>query len=445
MTRQANALLVILVAFLLAWWLRFGYVALPEPYLIAMLVTLAVASIVLPATGAFRRDFEWAVMRRVRRLLAGWAVVVLALVSIAAMLKVTDTYSRIWFGSWVILTTVGLVAVTLLTHAGALRRRRRAQQARNVVLVGAGAAAGRILRRLRDDPATRMNLLACFGEAWNGETVRPVDELREFVQTNRLQEVWIAVPWDRKPLLDAALDALRESVVDVNVVPDLHQYRLLNQNIIEWGGLPVISLAGTPMTGSEERLKAAFDRLAALLLTLLLAPLLLLIALGVRLSGPGPVLFRQPRHGLGGEAIEIFKFRTMKLHTEQTGKVTQAAPGDHRVTAIGRFLRRTSLDELPQLFNVLKGEMSLVGPRPHAIEHNELYKSRIPRYMLRHKVKPGITGWAQVNGFRGLTDTPEKMALRIEHDLWYIQNWSLWLDLKILLMTPLVLMHRNAY
>ena len=145
------------------------------------------------------------------------------------------------------------------------------------------------------------------------------------------------------------------------------------------------------------------------------------------------------------EPIEIYKFRTMRLHREAPGQVTQAGPNDSRVTAVGRWLRRTSLDELPQLINVLKGEMSLVGPRPHAVEHNALYKSRIPRYMLRHKVKPGMTGWAQVNGLRGRTDTPEKMALRIEHDLWYIQNWSLWLDLKILLITPLVLMHRNAY
>ena len=143
--------------------------------------------------------------------------------------------------------------------------------------------------------------------------------------------------------------------------------------------------------------------------------------------------------------MDIYKFRTMKLHREAKGQVTQATENDERVTAIGHFLRKTSLDELPQLFNVLKGEMSLVGPRPHAMEHNDLFKSRIPKYMLRHKVKPGITGWAQVNGYRGQTETKEKMALRIEHDLWYIQNWSLWLDLKILLMTPFVMIHRNAY
>jgi Undecaprenyl-phosphate glucose phosphotransferase len=275
--------------------------------------------------------------------------------------------------------------------------------------------------------------------------VLPITSLPAYIQEHKIHAVWIAVPWEDKALLEVSLDALKESVVDVNVVPDLHQYRLLNQVISQWGGLPVISLAGTPMTGTEARLKAIFDWLGALMLSVLLAPLMLLLALAIKMTSRGPVLFRQKRHGMGGDSIEILKFRSMALHQEGKGQLTQAEPGDARVTAVGRFIRRSSLDELPQLFNVLKGEMSLVGPRPHAIEHNDIFKSRIPRYMLRHKVKPGITGWAQVNGFRGLTDTPEKMAMRIEHDLWYIQNWSLWLDLKILMMTPLVMMHRNAF
>jgi len=444
MTRQANALLVILVSFLLAWWLRFGRTALPEPYLLAILFTLLVAAIVLPATGAFRREFEWAVMRRMRRLVAGWAVVVLVLVSVAAMLKETDTFSRIWFGLWVLITLFGLVVLVLITHASARRARRREQLTRKVVLVGAGESALRVESRLREG-STSMNLVACFGDAWSNAPVQPVGNLAEFVQQHRIQEVWIAAPWEDKTLLDRALGALKETVVDVNVVPDLHQYRLLNQGITEWGGMPVISLAGTPMTDSERRLKSVLDWVVALLLGLILLPLVALIALLIKLSSPGPVLFRQQRHGLGGEPIRIYKFRTMKQHQEQPGQVTQATAGDSRVTWIGKLLRHTSLDELPQLINVLRGEMSLVGPRPHAIEHNELFKSRIPRYMLRHKVKPGMTGWAQVNGFRGITDTPEKMALRIEHDLWYIQNWSLWLDLKILLMTPLVMIHKNAY
>jgi putative colanic acid biosynthesis UDP-glucose lipid carrier transferase len=166
--------------------------------------------------------------------------------------------------------------------------------------------------------------------------------------------------------------------------------------------------------------------------------------LAILLTDGRPVIYRQQRHGIGGEHINTLKFRTMRKSAAEESFV-QAAPGDGRVTRLGHFLRKTSLDELPQLFNVLKGEMSLVGPRPHPLELNEDYKSRIPKYMLRHKVKPGITGWAQVNGYRGQTETSEKMARRIEHDLWYIQNWSLWLDMKILLMTPFVMIHRNAY
>lgn len=445
MTKQANALLIILVSFLLAHILRFGYIALPQTYLVALLLTLFLSSIILPATGAFRSEFEWAFMRRMRRLIAGWAIVVLVLISIAAMLKTTDYYSRIWFGLWILLASFGLVLVMLVSHAAAIRARNRSRQSRKVVLVGAGQAAVRVEEKITNDPSSDMELVARFGEAWSDRPAQPVMNLAAYVGENNIHEVWIAAPWEDKTLLEASLEQLRELVVDVNVVPDLYQYRLLNQGISEWSGLPVINLAGTPMTDAERRLKSLFDRLGAFMLMVLLSPLLLLLAVLIRFSSKGPALFRQKRHGVGGEYIEILKFRSMTLHEEPAGQITQATSSDARITKIGKFLRKTSLDELPQLFNVLKGDMSLVGPRPHAIEHNELYKSRIPRYMLRHKVKPGITGWAQVNGFRGLTDTPEKMAMRIEYDLWYIKHWSLWLDVRILLMTPLAMIHKNAY
>jgi Undecaprenyl-phosphate glucose phosphotransferase len=444
MIKQANTLLIVLVSCLLAYWLRWGYDPLSSGYLVALLLSLLISSIVFPATGAFRREFEWAFMRKLRRLIAGWAVVVLVLVSVAAMLKVTDYYSRIWFGTWVLMCAAGLIAMLLITHAAAVRARKKGRNRRDIVLVGAGETARRVEAQIRNDPLSGMNLVACFGKAWSEHQVLLIEELTAYIDEHGIRGVWIALPWDEKPLLDQCLAALKTSVVDVNVVPDLQQYLLLNQNISEWGGLPVISLSATPMTDSERRLKAAMDWLGALLLTLLLSPLLLAIALAILLSDGRPVIYRQRRLGVGGESIEILKFRTMR---KQAGDATfrQATPDDDRVTAVGRFLRRSSLDELPQIFNVLKGEMSLVGPRPHPLELNAEFKSRIPKYMLRHKVKPGITGWAQVNGFRGQTDTPEKMALRIQHDLWYIQNWSLWLDLKILLMTPFVLVHRNAY
>jgi undecaprenyl-phosphate glucose phosphotransferase len=445
MTKQANALLIIMVSFLFTYWLRWGSQGLPPHYLVALLVSLVIAAIVLPSTGAFRIEFEWAVMRRLRRLIAGWAVVLLILISVAAMLKTTDSYSRIWFGLWTMISSAGLVAVVLITHLAAIRKRNTSRQLNGTVLVGSGAAAARVEDQIRHHPASDMDLLACFGTPWSDQEVLPLAQLAEYVAEHKVKSVWIAAPWQDKKLLDDCLDALRESVVDVQVIPDLEQYRLLNQQITEWGGLPVISLSGTPMTGEERRLKFAFDWLIALMITAILSPIFLLVALMIKLTSSGPVLFRQKRHGVGGEDIEILKFRTMNQQKGGEDAFIQASENDERVTWFGRFLRKTSLDELPQLFNVLKGEMSLVGPRPHPLELNEEYKSRIPKYMLRHKVKPGITGWAQVNGYRGRTETKEKMALRIEHDLWYIQNWSLWLDLKILMMTPFVMIHRNAY
>jgi Undecaprenyl-phosphate glucose phosphotransferase len=222
--------------------------------------------------------------------------------------------------------------------------------------------------------------------------------------------------------------------------------RLLNSSLSEVAGFPVMSLTATRMDGVNELIKDAVDKVLALAILVLVSPLMIAIAIGVKSSSPGPIFFRQRRLGAHGEEINVLKFRTMIVHAEESGRVSQATRGDPRVTAFGAFLRRTSLDELPQFFNVISGEMSIVGPRPHAIEHNEHYKELVKRYMLRHKVKPGITGWAQVNGYRGETDTLEKMAKRVEYDLHYIENWSLWLDLKIIGLTVVRgFSDRNAY
>ena len=436
---------VILLAFLLAFYFRFDSLQLSTAYVIVLLLGLLVSAVIMPATGAFRHEFRWAFLRKTRRLIAGWALVVTSLVTLAAMLKVTSDYSRVWFSYWILLGGVGLFLSQLFELGWLIQRRKHSKQERRVVLVGGGKIGSRVMKQISSDPDGELSLARCFGHDWADEDSHPIEELADFVADEHISEVWVAVPWDDRNLLETALEELNESVVDVSFIPDLYQYRLLNQGIVEWNGMPVINLSGTPMTGTELRLKALFDFIVSLVLLVLVSPVFLLLSLLVRLSSPGPVMFHQKRHGVGGDAIDILKFRTMKLHTEPEGEVVQATRDDDRITAIGRFLRRTSLDELPQLINVLRGEMSLVGPRPHAVEHNESFKSRIPKYMLRHKVKPGITGWAQVNGFRGITDTDEKMALRIEHDLWYIQNWSLWLDIKILLQTPLVMFHRNAF
>src|SRR5690606_32379061 len=222
-------------------------------------------------------------------------------------------------------------------------------------------------------------------------------------------------------------------------------FNLLNHSITEVAGLPVLNLSATPMEGVNGLLKALEDRVLAALILLLIWPVMVAIAIGIKLSSPGPVIFKQHRYGLRGNKIEVWKFRTMTV-CENDDNVTQAKRNDPRVTRFGAFLRRTSLDELPQLFNVLQGRMSLVGPRPHAVAHNEQYRKLIGRYMLRHTVKPGITGLAQINGWRGETDSLDKMQKRVEYDLYYIENWSLWLDLKIIFLTLFKgLRHPNAY
>lgn len=220
----------------------------------------------------------------------------------------------------------------------------------------------------------------------------------------------------------------------------------VSSGTIDLAGIPTAVHPATPVARPDRLLKECTDKLIAAFVLVLASPLLVLLGLGVKLSSPGPVLFRQVRHGWDGRPIEIWKFRSMRLHQDRPGTVTQARRGDPRITAFGAFMRRTSLDELPQFFNVLQGRMSIVGPRPHAVAHSQLYQDLIPDYLLRHRVKPGITGWAQVNGLRGETDTLEKMRLRVEYDLYYIRNWSFWLDLSIMARTACTaLFDRNAY
>ena len=242
------------------------------------------------------------------------------------------------------------------------------------------------------------------------------------------------------------LYALRHHTVNIKLIPDIFGFSLLNHSMTEIAGLPAVNLSDTPMGGGNQLIKALEDRVLAILIIPLIIPLIVLIAIAIKLTSSGPVLFKQKRHGWDGRVINVYKFRTMKLHDEEAGKIAQASKGDSRITPLGAFLRGCSLDELPQFYNVLQGRMSIVGPRPHAVEHNELYKEQVNQYMLRHMVKPGITGWAQVNGLRGETDTLDKMKKRVEYDLFYIENWSLWFDLKIIFLTVFKgFVHKNAH
>jgi putative colanic acid biosysnthesis UDP-glucose lipid carrier transferase len=268
-------------------------------------------------------------------------------------------------------------------------------------------------------------------------------EIASFVKTHRVQLIYLSLPMASQPRIKELLDALKDTTASVYFVPDMFVTDLIQGRTDSVCGLPVISVCETPFKGPAGLLKRGSDLVLATLILLLVSPLMLLIFVAVKLSSPGPAIFTQRRYGLDGQEIVVYKFRSMTV-TEDGGDIEQARKNDSRITRVGAVLRRTSMDELPQFINVLQGRMSIVGPRPHAVAHNELYRTLIKSYMVRHKVKPGITGWAQVNGFRGETDSLEKMEGRIRCDLDYLRNWSLRLDLYIILKTVRLVFRDSA-
>jgi putative colanic acid biosynthesis UDP-glucose lipid carrier transferase len=270
-------------------------------------------------------------------------------------------------------------------------------------------------------------------------------DVAKYVREHGIHSVYIAVPISNASRIQELLTELRDTTASVYFVPDIFSFDLVQPRFVEINGMPALSVTETPLQGLCGVRKRATDVVLAIAAIAVLWPVLLAIGSAVRLSSRGPVIFKQKRYGLNGEEILVFKFRSMTV-CEDGANVVQATRGDRRITRLGQFLRRTSLDELPQIFNVLLGHMSFVGPRPHAVAHNEQYRKLISGYMLRHKVQPGITGWAQVNGLRGETDTVEKMRQRVEYDLEYLRNWSLGLDLQIIVRTiRVVLFDRSAY
>jgi putative colanic acid biosynthesis UDP-glucose lipid carrier transferase len=270
-------------------------------------------------------------------------------------------------------------------------------------------------------------------------------DIAQYVRINAVSNIYICLPIRAEERVLRLMEELRDTTASVYFVPDIFMFDLMRAQLAEIDGIPVVAVCETPFSGMNGVLKRASDIAISSVLIAMLWPVMLAIALGVKFTSPGPIIFKQRRYGLYGERILVYKFRTMSVCEDQ-GTVAQARRGDPRVTRFGAFLRKTSLDELPQLFNVLLGTMSMVGPRPHAIAHNEEYRKLIDGYMLRHKVRPGITGWAQVNGFRGETETLDKMKRRVEYDLHYLRNWSLSLDVTIMLRTArLVVRDSNAY
>lgn len=313
---------------------------------------------------------------------------------------------------------------------------------RRVAIIGVTPTGLAIEKSLWENPTNDIQMLGFFdarsqdrfGYPTRSPVLGEVDELLALARQGLVDEVYLALPLTARDRINHYLYELSDTTVDTYLVPDFYEYSLNVSRIKRVGDIYTFSVFDSPFAGGAALLKRIEDLVLASLILLFISPVMVLVAMGVRLSSPGPVLFKQDRYGLGGKRIQVWKFRSMRV-MENDAIVTQATKGDPRVTRFGTFLRRTSLDELPQFFNVIQGSMSIVGPRPHAVAHNEQYRSLVNRYMLRHKVKPGITGLAQISGFRGETDTLDKMEMRVKFDLKYIQYWSLGLDLKIIFLT----------
>ena len=453
LTRVLDVLLVLLGG-VGAYYLRFGFDAgaVPLGYAVLMLIGGLLTAVVFPWLDVYHSWRARGLLAPAARAFAAWCLVVLALLALLVLAKQGQDFSRLWMGVWAAIVASMLMALRIAVFAVLRSLRQRGYNRRSAVVVGSGPAARNLVRQAREAAWAGFDVVAVFddGAGMTGEGMglglRPLDGFAEFVRDQHVDEVWIAVPLEQGGHLRGVLESLRYSTANVRYVPDLFGLFLLNHGLTEILGNPMIDLSASPMQGANRLLKGLEDRVLSALILLLISPFMVAIAIGVKLSSPGPVFFRQRRHGWDGREIEVWKFRTMRVHREDGGSVTQARRDDPRVTPFGAFLRRTSLDELPQFINVLQGRMSIVGPRPHAVEHNEAFKELVDHYMLRHKVKPGITGWAQINGWRGETDTVDKMKRRIEHDLYYIENWSLGFDLKIIFLTLFRgFAHKNAY
>jgi Undecaprenyl-phosphate glucose phosphotransferase len=451
--RAVDPLVVALAAWI-AYWARHGSWTLPDLYMIAIAAACVLTINVLQLCRVYSFENLSRLSNQVGRLASAWGAVILLLIALAYFTQTSLAFSRGFVVGWIAISFGFLLIVRVLFLLRIDAWRRDGRLSLDVAIIGAGDLGRQLIRQMLEEGAGRYRIVGIFDDAPpDGVTsvegypvMGSIDDLVRLAQVRTFDEVVVALPWAGGTELNAVLKKLKVVPVNVKICPDYVGWSLPTIGFHLLGGIPMLAALERPLSGWSLVAKAIEDRVLAAIALVVFAPLLALIALAVKLDSPGPVFFRQKRYGFANNEFTVFKFRTMRHAAAEDPNVPQARRGDPRVTRIGGFLRRTSLDELPQLFNVLLGDMSLVGPRPHAVAHNVQFAQIIDDYLSRHRVKPGITGWAQINGLRGETDTPEKMRARVQHDLYYIDNWSLLLDLKILLLTPFHgFINKNAY
>ena len=371
-----------------------------------------------------------------------WGLSILPILLFLFFSKESENVSRVVVGSWAVSTIILLCVWRAIFRVALYSIRKKGMNTRSIAVLGLTHQGISLIKEINTHTETGYKLSAVYDERAKDRIEQDYADYYQggiesavlAAQSGKFEILFVALPMSAKVRIDKVLKALGDTTVDVHIIPDLFTFNLLHARMSHVGEIQTISVYDSPMKGGYSMLKRIEDLVLASIILCIIALPMLAIAIAIKLTSKGPVIFKQHRYGVDGKKIKIWKFRSMT--TQDNGDVVkQATKGDARITPLGAFLRRTSLDELPQFFNVLQGNMSVVGPRPHAVSHNEEYRKKITYYMLRHKMKPGITGWAQVSGWRGETDTDDKMEMRIKHDLHYIRHWSIWFDFKIVIFT----------
>ncbi|SEA13943.1 undecaprenyl-phosphate glucose phosphotransferase [Microbulbifer marinus] len=419
---------------------------LTKDWLIVGLIAVISFAFLAESVGLYRSWRVESYLHIVGTCLAAWIAACALLLLLGYFTKLGTDYSRLVVGCWVVSTFAAMALWRLFVRRLQFSLRARNHNIRTGVIIGVTAAGKQLASDIASNPHLGIRLLGfyyCDDIGADSDTAIGTDETKILgsvedavaaARDGRIDHVYLALPMREEEKIREILVEFADTQATVHLLPNIFLANMLNSQWHQVGQSNLISVFDTPLEGLNVWYKRLEDLVLATAILTLIAPLMATIAICIRLTSPGPAFFRQRRYGLDGRVIDVWKFRSMTVQ-ENGHRVVQARRGDPRVTRFGRFLRRTSLDELPQLFNVLQGSMSIVGPRPHAVAHNEQYRRVVSGYMLRHKVKPGITGWAQINGWRGETDTLEKMERRVEHDLHYIRNWSLLFDIRILILT----------
>jgi putative colanic acid biosynthesis UDP-glucose lipid carrier transferase len=420
-----------------------------EGHLLPAYLILGVITFSITFPGTSRLQFS--VKRLIFDVLYSWFWIALLLFFLGFTTGYLAEFSSQVLITWLWVGPAGQVGAHLVLRAAAPYLLLLQGPPARAIIVGMNDQGVSLASRIHETPYSRIELSGFFDdrsatrlhETRYGQLLGRLRELPEFVKDNRIQFIYLSLPMASQPRILHVLDELKDTTASIYFVPDMFITDLIQARSGTVCGTPVIAVCESPFTGSNGLIKRTSDIILSLLILALISPLLLLIAIAIKFDSPGPIIFKQRRYGLDGEEILVYKFRSMRV-CEDGDTIRQAQKDDARITRIGAFLRKNSLDELPQFINVLQGRMSIVGPRPHAVAHNEIYRNLIKGYMIRHKVKPGITGWAQVNGYRGETRTLDKMQARIDHDLDYLRNWSLRLDLHIILKTILIVFKDRA-